>query len=362
MKQFALVPVLAVFGLAAFANAPVAAQQSAPEISFTSVPRPLKYSPDMNLGEVLGVAVNSRGHVVVLNHPGSANAGPIWMNATTQLLEFDEDGDFVREIGKGVYGLAYAHQVRFDGEDNLWVVDKAANTVIQFDPDGYVMMNLGRREEGYHGIVKLPSQQEARANGGNFNGPTDVAWDPDGNIFVSDGYVNSRMVKFDKHGNFLMDWGSLGREIGEFRLPHTMVVDREGEVYVGDRSNSRIQVFDSDGNFLRILLMDVPYPADYQPPFTAINAEGPVRGATQPWSMCLTNGSPQELWVSDADPGRIYRMTLDGKILGWLGSSGRQLGHFNWVHGLDCSQLDEGVLWVADMNNWRVQKLLVDLH
>jgi len=125
----------------ALIGASAVAQQNAPEIPFESVPRPLKYAPDMNLGEVLGVAVNSEGHIVVLNHPGSANTGPIWMNSTTQLLEFDQDGAFVREIGKGVYGIAYAHQVRFDDEDNLWVVDKAANAVIQFDPDGYVTMN-----------------------------------------------------------------------------------------------------------------------------------------------------------------------------------------------------------------------------
>ena len=149
-----------------FTVSPALAQQSVPEIPFETVPNFLKYSPDMNLGEVLGVAVNSMGNIVVLNHPGSANAGPIWSNATTQLLEFDSDGRFLREIGKGVYGLAYAHQVRFDKYDNLWVVDKAANTVIQFDPEGYVLMNLGRREEGYHGDVELATQEEARAFGG----------------------------------------------------------------------------------------------------------------------------------------------------------------------------------------------------
>jgi len=354
-----LIPILALTTLHA---APALAQQSAPEIPFESVRRPLKYSPDMNFGEILGVAVNSRGHVVVLNHPGHANSGaPIWANSTTQLLEFDERGEFVREIGKGVYGIAYSHQVRFDEQDNLWVVDKAANTVIQFDPEGYVMMNLGRREEGYHGNVELPSQQEARPFGGYLNGATDVAWDPQGNIFVSDGYINSRMVKFDKHGNFLMEWGSYGTEIGQFRLPHAMVVDDAGSVYVADRSNRRIQVFDSNGNFRRALVLNVPYPADYQPPFSAVNPDRRVAATTAPWSMCLTDTSPQELWVSDEEPGRIYRMTLDGRILGWLGSAGRQLGQFNWVHSLDCSQLDEGILWVADMNNWRVQKLLVDL-
>ncbi len=143
-------------------TSPVFAQQSVPEIPFETVPNFLKYSPDMNLGEILGVAVNSQGNIVVLNHPGSANAGPIWSNSTTQLLEFDATGRYLREIGKGVYGIAYAHQVRFDEHDNLWVVDKGANTVIQFDSQGYVLMNLGRREEGYHGDVVLPTQAEAR--------------------------------------------------------------------------------------------------------------------------------------------------------------------------------------------------------
>ena len=354
MRQLALVITLTVF-----VTAPAAAQQFAPEIPFESVPSFLRSSPDMNFGEVLGVAVNSEGHIVVLNHPGSANAGPIWANSTTQLLEFDAAGNFVREIGKGVYGIAYSHQVRFDGDDNLWVVDKAANTVVKFDPEGYVTMNLGRREEGYHGMVELPTQREARANGGYLNGPTDVAWDADGNIYVSDGYVNSRMAKFDKHGNFLKDWGSYGTEVGQFRLPHAMLLDREGSVYVADRSNRRIQVFDSEGNFQRTILLNVSHPADYQPPFSAIDPGRTPMAATAPWAMCITDASPQEIWVADAEPGRIYRVALDGTILGWLGGSGRQLGQFNWIHGLDCSQVENGVLYVADMNNWRVQKLLL---
>jgi hypothetical protein len=216
-------------------------------------------------------------------------------------------------------------------------------------------MNLGRREEGYHGIVELPRPNEARANGGMFNGPTDVGWDRDDNIFVSDGYVNSRVAKFDKNGNFLKDWGSYGREPNQFILPHAMVLDRDGAVYVADRSNSRIQVFDANGTFKRIMYLNVPYPAGYQPPFGAVNAARPVRDRTQPWSMCITNTTPQHMWVSDQEPGRIYKIALDGKILGWIGASGRQAGQYNWVHGLDCSQPD--TLYVADMNNWRVQKI-----
>ena len=90
----------------------------------------------MNFGEVLGVAVNSKGNIVVLNHPGSATTGPIYGNATTNLWEFDSTGKFLREIGKGVYGMAYGHAIRFDKYDNLSYVDKATNSIVKFSPTG----------------------------------------------------------------------------------------------------------------------------------------------------------------------------------------------------------------------------------
>ena len=183
---------------------PVRAQQpdnsNAPLIPFVSVPNYLKYSPQMNLGEVLAVAENSKGHLVVLNHPGTATSGPLYGNATIQILEFEKNGNFIREIGQDVYGLGYSHSIRFDKYDNLWLVDKGTNAVIKFDPDGYVTLNLGRRPEGYEEPEHI-SAQEARPVDGYFNGPTDVGWDADDNIYVSDGYVNSRIAKFDKHGN-----------------------------------------------------------------------------------------------------------------------------------------------------------------
>ena len=136
-------------GVPASAQAPAApAVVTVPEIPFDAATDFLKYSPDMNLGEVLGVAVNSKGRIAVLNHPGSASNGPIYGNASTQLLEFDASGKFVREIGKGVYGLGYGHGIRFDKYDNLWVVDKGTHTAMRFNPAGYVTLNLGRRPEG----------------------------------------------------------------------------------------------------------------------------------------------------------------------------------------------------------------------
>ncbi len=355
MRRFIIAAALAV-GLAL---APVWAQQidnsNAPEIPFVSVPDYLKYSSEMNLGEVLGVAENSKGHLLVLNHPGTATSGPLYGNATTQLLEFDDDGHFVRELGQGVYGLGYSHSARYDEYDNLWIVDKGTNAVVKFNPAGYVTMNLGRRPEGYEPPEHI-TQQEARHSDGYFNGPTDVGWDQDDNIFISDGYVNSRVAKFDKHGNWIKSWGTYGNGPGELDLPHSMGVDREGYVYVADRSNRRIQKFDRDGNFEKIIYLNVPYDKTRQPVLGNVNPNAPDE--TAPWTICISGGDTQYMFASDVEPGRIYKMTLDGEILGWFGESGRQLGQFNWVHGISCRSDEE--IYVADLNNWRVQKLLVD--
>ena len=346
----------------ALAPAPLGAWQAdaidnrdAPEIPFVSVPDYLKYSPEMNLGEVLAVAENSKGHLLVLNHPGTATSGPLYGNATTQLFEFDDNGNFVRELGQGVYGLGYSHSARYDRYDNLWIVDKGTNAVTKFDPAGYVTLNLGRRPEGYEPHEHV-APQDARHVDGYFNGPTDVGWDPDDNVYVSDGYVNSRVAKFDKHGNWIRSWGSYGTEPGQIRLPHNLGVDRNGDVYVADRTNRRIQKFDSDGNLLRIIHLNVPYDKTRQPVLGNVNPNAPDE--TAPWTICISGGETQYLFASDVEPGRIYKMTLDGRILGWLGESGRQLGQFNWLHGISCRS--EETLYVADLNNWRVQKLLLD--
>lgn len=327
-----------------------------PLIPYESVPNFLKYSPEMNLGEALGVAVNSKGHLMLLNHPGSANSGgPVYGNATSQLLEFDQNGHFIREIGQNVYALAYSHSIRYDRYDNLWLVDKGAHSAIKFDPAGYVTMNLGRRPEGFDEYEHV-EPDEATAIDGFFGGPTDVTWDADDNIYISDGYVNSRIAKYNKHGDWIMSWGSHGSAPGELDLPHSIQADRDGNLYVADRSNRRIQVFDTEGNLLRILLLNAPFDKTLQPVLGNVNPNLPDE--TQPWALCISQGETQYLWAADQHPGRIYKLSLDGKILGMLGSAGKRLGQFNWIHGLDCSQ--EGILYVADLNNWRIQKLILN--
>ena len=335
--------------------APIFAQP-APKISFETDLDYLKLPSDTNFGEVLGITVNSKGHVVVLNHPGSATSGPLYGNASTQLLEFDEKGKFVREVGHGVYGLGYAHSVRFDRYDNLWVVDKGTMSIMRFNPAGRVTMNLGRREEGpdeHHYIELARGATPPVPVDGYFNGPTDIAFDSADNMYVSDGYFNSRVAKLDKHGDWVKSWGSRGNQPGQFVLPHGIGVDRENRVYVADRTNRRIQVFDSDGNHQRNIVLNAPYDKKRHPVLGNAPANAPDE--TQPWNICITNTTPQYLYTSDQEPGRIYKLSLDGKILGLLGESGHEPGQFNWIHAIACPS--ENSLLVADMNNWRVQKL-----
>src|SRR5579872_4112956 len=283
------VAVLSGIGIVGQSSAPPSVQTNVPVLPFDSQTDFLKITPDQNFGEVLGIAVNSKGHVVVLNHPGSAASGPLYGNSSTQLIEFDQTGKFVREIGKGVYGIGYSHSVRFDKYDNLWVVDKGTNAVVKFNPAGYVTMNLGRRPEG----PDDPAESYYRGGRGNpppvhvdgyFRGPTDVAWDSDDNIYISDGYTNSRVAKFDKHGNWVKSWGSRGREPGQFNTPHNIAIDRQNNVYVADRGNNRIQVFDRDGAFLRMILLNAPYDKTRHPVLG--NANPRAADETAAWTLC----------------------------------------------------------------------------
>src|ERR1700692_1526557 len=182
-----------------------------PEIPFDSAPNLLKLPPNLYLGEGIGVATNSKGHIFVYTR-----------SQETRLFEFDRTGKYIREIGEGLYGFAFAHAVRVDPQDNIWAVDEGTNMVIKFNPQGRVVMLLGRRPESAEGIVATPpaGAPEPPAQPYTFSRPTDVAWDAAGNIFVSDGYGNSRVVKYAKNGRYIASVGSKGSEPGKLNLPH----------------------------------------------------------------------------------------------------------------------------------------------
>jgi hypothetical protein len=229
--------------------------------------------------------------------------------------------------------------------------------VIKFSPAGKVLMVLGRREEAVEPAAPTPPGQQPRAGWGTFNRPADVAWDLAGDIFVGDGYGNSRVVKIDKNGRWLKTWGARGSEPGQFNIVHTIANDAKGNIYVGDRSNRRIQVFDSDGNPIRIITIDVPY---NKTPNVLIGADpatssNPLGVSGAPWAICITPGATQYLYVADAVPGRIYKLTLDGKVVGVLGEAGKEVKQFGWVHEIACPS--ENTLFVAELLNWRMQKL-----
>jgi streptogramin lyase len=339
---------------------PAFAQQAVPQIPFRSVPDFLKLPADMYIGEVSGVAVNSKGHVFVFTR-GNTN-GPAYGAAAAQLLEFDANGKYIREIGHNLYAWSFAHTVKVDKEDNIWVTDKGSDMIIKFNPEGRVVMVFGRKQEASdegteplrHPKPPLPPVD------GMFRQVTDVAWDAAGNTYISDGYINSRVAKVDKNGNWLKSWGTLGDQPGQFNTPHSIATDAQGNVYVADRGNRRIQVFDGDGKFLRQFTIDVPIPPDARPAIG--NKPGPDVTGTMapgaPWAICITPGPNQVLYSSDAYPGRIYKLSLDGKVLGYLGSAGKQLKQFGWIHEIACPSENE--LFVGELLNWRVQKLMLE--
>jgi len=322
----------------------------------------LKLPEHMYMGEAAGVATDSKGHIWVYTRTGDAYAtigtSRTFSHGGGRIFEFDRTGKFVKEIGQGSYALLFPQAIHVDAQDNVWIVDRASNMVIKFDPSGRVLMPMGRKPEeifvgergggrggrGGPGAGGAPGRGRGNAlpgagsPGDLFNQPADVAFDSAGNIFVADGYGNARVAKFDKNGWFIKSWGSRGSEPGQFDHPQSIAVDSAGNVYVADHGNQRIQVFDNDGTFKTALT-----------------------GVGAPWAICITPGAHQYLYSSNSnapdsmDNGEIYKMELDGRVLGKFGRAGKLLKEFGTVNAIDCRGGND--LFVGELTNWRVQKL-----
>jgi hypothetical protein len=347
----------------------VSAQLSFPDVPYDAVD-PLTYPANIYQGEVAGVATNSKGEIYVYTRTGNpfVNIG-VARNVShggSRLFQFDANGKFVREIGQGLYGFLVAQQVRIDPQDNIWVVDQMSNQVIRFNPAGRVTMVIGRKPEAMRAPALPPPPPPAPvtgrgaappapvavapagrggalpgsgAEGESFNRPTDVAWDSQGNIYVADGFGNSRIAKYDRNGKWIKNWGSTGTETGQFRTVHGIAIDAQNNVYVADRGNRRIQVFDSNGTF-----------------------QTQYMNVGTPWAICITPGPNQFMYVSNSNPpdnldydGEILKLDLSGRIVGKFGKVGKQLKEFGTVNAIDCRS--ENNLYVGELGNWRVQKL-----
>ena len=318
---------------------PLFAQQKAkaenvPEIPYDAATGFLKFPPNIYMGEGIGVATNSKGHIFVYTRSND-----------TRLFEFDQNGTYIREIGQGLYGFSFAHAVRVDSQDNIWAVDEGTNMVVKFNPEGRVVMTLGRKPPAAEQLALVPGN--GAFSGANkpysFNRQTDIAWDPQGNIFVSDGYGDARVVKYDKNGRFVKSFGTRGNGPGQMNTPHGIAVDAKGMVYIADRGNARVQVWDND-----------------------LNVKTTYDNVGSPWAVCISPGPHQYLYSSNSWPdgqdsrllattGEIYKMELDGTILGRFGKGGKAPKELATVHAIDCRNPDQ--LYVAEITGWRVQKL-----
>ncbi len=342
---------LSLFTAALLAPHRMLAQAGTPTMNFDSV-NPLTLPDDIYFGEVGGVATNSRGDIFVYTRTGHptmslASARP-FVHGGSRLFQFDRTGKFTREIGQGVYGFLFAAQVRVDPQDNLWVVDEYSSMVMKFDPQGRVSFLLGRKPES----IANPGGRggEGGGRGGPpgagapqdvFNRPTDVAWDAQGNIFVADGHGNARVAKFSKDGVFVKSWGQRGTAAGQFAGVDSIAVDAQGNVYAADAGNARIQVFDNNGTF-----------------------KTEIKNVGNAQAICMTPGANQVLYVSNSNPptdldtgGEIYKMRLDGTMIGKFGRAGKLPKEFGTVNAIDCRT--ENNLYVGEVGNFRVQKLTI---
>src|SRR5579863_2457151 len=267
MKLFAFAALLCL-------SAPQFAQQPVPQIRFHAQTDFLQLPPDLYIGEAAGVAVNSKGHVFVFSR--GSTTGPAYGAAAAQLLEFDSGGKYLREIGHNLYAWGFAHSVKVDKDDNIWVADKGSDMVIKFSPEGRVRMVFGRKQEASdegteplrHPKPPLPPVD------GQFRQVTDMTWDAEGNTYISDGYINSRVAKVDKNGRWLKSFGEPGDGPGQLNTPHSIAADAQGNLYVANRGNSRIEVFGSDGNYLRQIKISEPF--DYANALPAMGNKPPA--------------------------------------------------------------------------------------
>src|SRR5687767_2196056 len=367
------------------------AQSGVPEISFNATDLLRTPAEGPFVGEVAGVGANSKGQIFVYTRTGHPYAtlgdNRTFSRGGSRLLQFDQNGKFVRELGQDVYGFNAAIGLRVDPQDNVWTIDAAANQVVKFDSEGRVALVLGRKPEtigvrpaqpaaGRGGAAAgAPATPAAAPQGGaaggraggapaaapgagaqgggargggppgsgtpgsSFNRPTDVAWDRAGNIYVADGIGNTnRVAKFDKEGDFLKHWGSTGSGPGQFNGVKALAIDAQGNVYVADAGNKRIQVFDGEGTF-----------------------KSEFGNVGTPLAMCMTRGSTQYLYIShagDADgmeDATIYKVQLDGKVVGRFGAAGKLPKEFGLAKSIDCR--NENELLVGELTNWRVQKV-----
>ncbi|MEI9900560.1 MAG: peptidyl-alpha-hydroxyglycine alpha-amidating lyase family protein [Hyphomicrobium sp.] len=287
--------------------------QDAPALDYVSVANPLPLPEGMNMGAAANVAFDAQGHIWVLARGPKA------------LYEFDETGKYIRSFGDG---FTRTHGLRIDKDSNLWVTDVGAHTVYKISPQGETLLTLGTK--GQAGVW------DEAAGTRLFNEPNDVVIGNNGDVFVSQGHLpglargDARVLKFDKNGKFIKSWGGKGTGPGQFDVAHGMAIDAKGLLWVTDRENQRIEIFDQDGKYIK-----------------------DVKFAGVP---CALDIGKQYIYMVNGFAGQLLRLDLDGKVLAALGKPGNGPGEFGEAHFLAVSP--KGEIYVADSVNRNVQKFV----
>jgi hypothetical protein len=296
--------------------------QEAPLLDYVAVPNPLAVPDAAAMGASSDVTFDSKGHLYVL----SRGAKP--------LTEFDENGKFIRAFGDGLF--TRSHGIRIDKDGNIWATDVGAHTVLKLNPQGEVLMTLGTKG-------KFGAWDEA-AGARLFNEPNDIVFGNNGDLFITQGHTpgagrggslqgqNPGVLKFDKTGKFIMFWGGKGTEPGKFDVAHGIAIDSKGLLWVTDRENQRIQIFDQDGKYIR-----------------------EVKYAGLPCSLDI---GKQNIYMVNGFTGQLLKLDLGGKVLAAVGKPGPAgtWGEFGEAHFIAVSP--KGEIYIADSVNRAVQKFV----
>jgi DNA-binding beta-propeller fold protein YncE len=302
---------------AAFAQRPsdpvLLVPANAPPLDYAVAPQAFDLPDGLAMGAPASVAFDSNGHMFVLTRGEQA------------FFEFDQSGAFIRAFGDGLF--TRAHGLHIDRDDNLWATDVSAHVVMKLSPRGEILLTLGTKGEAGEWNEATGSRK--------LNQPNDVATAANGDVFVVQGHTpgpngDPRVLKFDKEGRFIKSWGGKGAGPGQFQVAHAIALDREGQLWVADRENQRVQVFTPDGAFVR-----------------------EIKYAGLPCDLDIGRRS---IFMVNGFAGQLLQLDLRGKVLAALGKPGTAPGEFGEAHMVAVS--GKGEIFVADTVNATLTKFV----
>lgn len=282
----------------------------------------LPYKPVVGWGEFPDGYVSGQGMAVAVDHQGG-----IWFynRGSHPLIQFSSDGSLIQSWKEdktlSTHQVA-AHGMAVGPDGGLWLVARDSHAVYKYSAAGRTLLMIG----GF--AASLGSNESPYA----FNLPAGVAHDSAGNVYIADGYGNARIVKYDPSGTYVKHWGGPGTADGQFDVVHGVALDSRDRLYAVDRSNKRIQVFDTDGEHMATW-----------------------NGLGTPWNLAYDRRA-DVLWMCDGDLGRISKLSLEGKVLGWFGSDGSEPGQLHQVHSIAVGR--DGAIYAAETVNGRIQKFV----